>query len=469
MKVVILGGGPGGYVCGIRAAQLGADVTIIEKEALGGTCLNVGCIPTKVLLHTSEIYNTMKEESKELGIKLDSIDIDWTALQNRKEAVVQQLVSGVEVLLKSHNISIIKGEGKFINDKEIEIKLSNEKRQIIKFDKAVIATGSQASRIPVNGIDLEGVITSNEALSLKEIPKSMCIIGGGVIGSEFASVYSSLGTKVTIIEMLPDILPTMDKEIVDVLKNQFYELGVEIYTETKVKGIREDSNKLILDTIVKGREKIFTAEKVLLAAGRKPSVQNLGLEKIGIKVDRGAIVVDRRTMETSVKNIYAIGDCNGGVLLAHVASAEGIVAAENIMGRLSKIKFNTTPYAVYTKPELAAVGLTEKEAKHRGYEIKVGNFPLYGNGKSLIMGESNGIVKFVVDARTDEILGMHMAGPRATDIIGQGALALRLEATVHEIITTIHAHPTVGEALHEAAHSVHGLAIHLPKLDNVKI
>jgi dihydrolipoamide dehydrogenase len=462
MKVVILGGGPGGYVCAIRAAQLGADVAIIEKERMGGTCLNVGCIPTKVLLHTTELYRTIKEESKKLGIKVDNLDMDWTVLQERKESVVDQLVSGIETLLESNNILKISGEGKFISDNEIRVTLPNGKKEIIKFDKAVIATGSETIRIPLEGVELDEVITSNEALSLKEIPESMCIIGGGVIGSEFASIYSSLGTKVTIIEMLPEILPTMDDDIVGILKNQLIQLGADIYTKTKVVCIQENNEKLVVDTRSGESKESFVVEKVLLAVGRKPVTKNLGLEEIGVKVDKGAIVVDRRTMETNVKNIYAIGDCNGGVLLAHVASAEGIAAAENIMGRASKIDFKTTPSAVYTKPELASVGLTEREAKNQGYEVKIGSFPLFANGKSLIMGETNGIVKFVVDANTDEILGIHMAGPRATDLIVEGGLALRLEATVEEIITTIHAHPTIGEAFHEAAHAVHHSSIHLP-------
>ncbi|MTI68577.1 MAG: dihydrolipoyl dehydrogenase [Firmicutes bacterium] len=463
MRVVVIGGGPGGYVCAIKAAQLGADVTIIEKKHIGGTCLNVGCIPTKVLLHTTEIYNIIKEESKDLGINVDRVDVDWPVLQRRKEGIVNQLVGGVENLLKSNNIKKVSGEGKFINNKEIEIKLSNGKKEFIEFDKAVIATGSEPTVIPLEGVQLDGVMTSNEALSLKEIPKSMCIIGGGVIGSEFASIYNSLGTNVTIVERLPEILPTMDKDVVNVLKNQLIQSGVDINTQTEVNSIQKCNDKLVVNTKFQGNDKSFEVEKVLLAVGRKPAIKNLGLENIGLKVNKGSILVDKRTMKTNVDNIYAIGDCNGGVLLAHVASAEGIVAAENIMGKSSEIKFKTTPYAVYTKPEIASVGFTEKEAKNNGYKVKIGKFPLYANGKSLIMGGENGIVKFVVDAKTDEILGIHMAGPRATDLIVEGALALRLEATVEEIITTIHAHPTVGEALHEAAHSVHNLAIHLPR------
>jgi len=463
MKVVVIGGGPGGYVCAIRAAQLGADVTVIEKKHMGGTCLNVGCIPTKVLLHSAEMYKAMKEESQSLGIRADNLHMDWPILQKRKDSIVGQLVGGVETLLISNNIEKIIGEGKFISNKQINVTTPDGKTKMIEFDKAVIATGSEVTRISLEGVDLDGVITSDEALSLEEIPESMCIIGGGVIGSEFASIYSSFGTKVTIIEMLPEIVATMDDEVVGILKNQLIQSGVELYTKTKVESIKKDNNRLVVNTSSENGKKSFTADKVLLSIGRRPVTKNLGLEDIGVKLDRGAVVVDRRTMQTNIGNIYAIGDCNGGVLLAHVASAEGVAAAEDMMGKASQIDFKTTPYAVYTRPELAAVGLTEKEAKNQGYEVRTGRFPLYANGKALIMGEFNGIVKFVVDAKTDEILGIHMAGPRATDLIAEGALALRLEATVDEIITTIHAHPTVGEAMHEAAHSVHGSAIHLPK------
>lgn len=463
MRVVILGGGPGGYVCAIRAAQLGADVTIVEKKRLGGTCLNVGCIPTKVLLNTAEIYTFLIKESQEIGIEAEHVNINWQALQKRKDVVVNQLVNGVEVLLKSNNIKRINGEGKFKNDQQIEVKLSDGKIQQLKFDKAVIATGSESVLIPIEGFNLDGVITSDEALSLENVPESMCIIGGGVIGCEFASIYASLGTKVTIIEMLPEIVANMDEEVVAILKNRLIQSGVEIYTKTKLEGIQKNNNQLVITaSSSEGTQHEFRVDKVLMATGRKPATQNIGIEDMGIKLNRSAIEVDRKTMQTSKNHIYAIGDCNGGVLLAHVASAQGTVAAEHIMGKASQIDFKTTPYAVYTRPELAAVGLTEKDAINQGYQVRIGKFPLFANGKSLIMGETDGMVKFVVDGKTDEILGIHMAGPRATDLIVEGALALRLEATVEEIMTTIHAHPTVGEAVHEAAHAVHGAAIHLP-------
>ncbi|WHH57034.1 dihydrolipoyl dehydrogenase [Petroclostridium sp. X23] len=462
MKIVVIGGGPGGYVAAIRAAQLGAEVTLVERKYLGGTCLNVGCIPTKVLLHTSEILTLLKHEAKEIGIKVSEVGVDWTQLQNRKEKVIKQLVGGIDGLLKSNKITKLIGNGAFVNRNQIEVTAGDGKKQVVDFDYAVIATGSEPTIVPIPGVDLEGVITSDDVLSLKEIPKSMCIIGGGVIGSEFASIYSSVGSEVTIVEMLPDIVATMDKDVTDCLKTELTKAGVKIHTNTKVEGIEKTASGLKVNTSSAAGKQSFEVEKVLLSIGRKPVIQGLELEKVGINTERGRITVNRK-MQTNIDNIYAIGDCNGGVMLAHVASAEGIVAVEAIMKKPSQIDFKTIPYCVYTKPELAAVGMTEKQAKEQGYEVKTGTFPLYANGKSMIMGEMNGLVKYVVDAKTDEILGLHMAGPRATDLIVEGALALRLEATIEEIITTIHAHPTVGESLHEGAHAVHHSAIHLPR------
>ncbi|MCC5909754.1 MAG: dihydrolipoyl dehydrogenase [Clostridiaceae bacterium] len=462
MKIVVIGGGPGGYVAAIRAAQLGAEVTLVEKKYIGGTCLNVGCIPTKVLLHTAELFTTLQKESEDLGIKVEKFDIDWQRLQSRKKTVVSQLVGGVNTLLQSNKIKVMMGEASFLNRNQLEVQLLEGKKITVDFDHVIIATGSKPFILPIPGGDLGGVITSDEALSLEEIPKSLLVIGGGVIGSEFASVYSSMGTKVTIVEALPNIVATMDKEVADYLAVALKASGVDIYTNTKVEAIERTQRGLKVNTVTKEGNKSFEVEKVLLSVGRKPVTENMGLEKIGIKLNGDKIVTNKR-FQTNVSHIYAIGDCRGEVMLAHVASAEGVVAVEGIMGKASKIDFKTTPYAVYTKPELAAVGMTEEQAKEQGYEVKTGKFPLYANGKSLIMGETNGIVKYVVDGKTEEILGLHMAGPRATELIAEGALALRLEATIEEIITTIHAHPTVGESLHEGAHAVHHSAIHLPK------
>lgn len=462
MKIAILGGGPGGYVAAIRAAQLGADVTIIEKENLGGTCLNKGCIPTKVLLHTSEQLEIIKNDYKEIGINVTNVEISWQQLQKRKEKIVRRLVGGVDGLLKNNKITKLMGEGSFKNKNQITVKAADGSETAVDFDYAIVATGSKPVIIPLPGVKLPGVITSDEALSLDEVPKSMVIIGGGVIGAEFAAVYSALGCKVTIVEMLPNIVANMDKDIVQPLKDKFIKSGVEIYTDTKVFSISESSEGLLVNTTSQEGDKSFPAEKVLLSIGRKPVTDNIGLDNLGIKTERNAIVVNKN-MQTNIENIYAIGDCNGGVMLAHVASAEGTVAVESIMNKKPQIDFKTIPYCVYTKPELSGVGLTEEQAKNKGYSIKVGVFPMYINGKAMIEGETDGIVKYIADASTGEILGLHMAGPRATDLIVEGALAIRLEATVEEIISTIHAHPTVGESLLEAAHAVYGNAIHIPK------
>jgi dihydrolipoamide dehydrogenase len=460
MRIVVLGGGPGGYVAAIRAAQLGAEVTLVERKALGGTCLNVGCIPTKVLLHTSELYTHLKRDAKELGIETADVSVNWSQLQKRKDKIIRMNTGGIEALLKKNKIAKLSGSGKFISVSELEVIAADGSVRTLGFDRAIIATGSEPSIVPIPGAELEGVITSDEALSLPAIPESLCIIGGGVIGCEFASVYSSLGCKVTIIEMLPELIAVMDRDIVQSLRKEFAISGIEVHTETKVGRIEQTAAGLRVVTSSGNGDHVIEADKVLMSIGRRPVTAGLGLEDIGVEIKRGAIQVNRN-METSIPGIYAIGDCNGGIMLAHVASAEGVIAAEAIMGEPSPIDFRTVPSCVYTRPELASVGMTETEARQQGLQVKTGVFPLQANAKSMIMGESSGLVKYVVDAGNDEILGLHIAGPRATDIIVEGAVAIRLEATLEEIVTTIHAHPTVAESLHEAAHAVHNRAIHL--------
>lgn len=465
MKIVILGGGPGGYVAAIRAAQLGAEVTLVENKFLGGTCLNVGCIPTKVLLHTTELIDALENDAKELGITISGYEADWTKLQKRKNKIIKKLVGGVNGLLKNNSVTKIMGTGVFVNNHQIKVITENQGASgtaatLIDFDFAIIASGSTPVIPPIPGSNHPDVITSDTALSLEAVPKSMCIIGGGVIGCEFASVYNAFGCKVTIIEMLPEIVANMDQDIVKPLKDKLIKDGVEIFTNTRVESIQEDPQGLAVTTSSKAGERIITAQKVLLSVGRKPVIDSLELNQVGLETVSGAIKVNHK-MQTNVPNIYAVGDCNGGVMLAHVASAEGIFAVETIFGKRSQIDFKTIPYCVYTKPELASVGLTEAQAREAGYQVKVGNFPVAINGKAMIMGETTGVVKYVTDAATGEILGLHMAGPRATDLIVEGALAIRLEATVDELMSTIHAHPTVGEALMEAAHAVKGEAIHV--------
>lgn len=461
MKIAIIGGGPGGYVAAIKAAQMGAEVALIEKEYIGGTCLNTGCIPTKVLLHSTEIFHQLKNEAEALGLEINDLNVNWQNLLTRKNLVATQLVEGVKNLLRVGKIEVIEGSAKFTSSKSIEVSLAAGGSRRMSFDKAIVATGSESIVIPVPGHDLEGVITSREAMDLEEIPKSLCIIGGGVIGVEFANIYSNLGTQVTIIEMLPQLVANMDQEIVNALEEALIDKKVKIYKSAKVLKIDRTDDGLQVTAQMNDNTFQVKSEKVLMATGRKPLGDGLGLKEIGVKVERGAIQVDK-LFKTDVDNIYAIGDCTGGVQLAHVASASGLMVAELIMGERMTMDFRTIPYCVYTNPELASVGLTEKDAIMKGHKIKVGRFPMYGNGKSVITGNVRGLVKIIADEKTGEVLGLHIAGNSATELITSGALAMRLEATAQELVTTIYAHPTVGEAVHEAAESVFGRAIHIP-------
>ncbi|MHB9946644.1 dihydrolipoyl dehydrogenase [Clostridium botulinum] len=460
MKLVVIGGGPGGYVAAIRGAQLGAEVTLIEKEKLGGTCLNIGCIPTKVLLHSSELLNEIKE-ARTLGIEVNNeVKINWTQLQNRKNTVVNTLVSGVSSLLEHNKVKVINGTAAFEGKSSIKVTKDQGESGNIQFDNVIISSGSVPFIPPIEGRELEGVIDSTGALSLDSIPKSMVIIGGGVIGIEFANIFNSLGCKVTVIEMLPYILPPVDREISEILKEKLKKDGINIYNNCKVTKI-ENNNENLNVSFEEDNDKLnIEAQKVLIAVGRRANIGNLNLESTGVSTEKGCILVNDN-METNIKGIYAIGDCTGKNMLAHVASDQGIIAVENIMGKNKKMDYKTVPACVYTKPELASVGLTEEQAKQKGVDYKVGKFPLIYNGKSLIMNDTEGFIKIIADKKYEEILGVHILGPRATDLITEAALALRLEATLEEIITTVHAHPTIGEAMKEAALAVNKEAIHM--------
>ncbi|APC82775.1 dihydrolipoyl dehydrogenase [Clostridium botulinum] len=460
MKLVVIGGGPGGYVAAIRGAQLGAEVTLIEKEKLGGTCLNIGCIPTKVLLHSSELLNEIKE-ARTLGIEVNNeVKINWTQLQNRKNTVVNTLVSGVSSLLEHNKVKVINGTAAFEGKSSIKVTKDQGESENIQFDNVIISSGSVPFIPPIEGRELEGVIDSTGALSLDSIPKSMVIIGGGVIGIEFANIFNSLGCKVTVIEMLPYILPPVDREISEILKEKIKKDGIDIYNNCKVTKI-ENNNENLNVSFEEDNDKLnIEAQKVLIAVGRRANISNLNLESTGVYIEKGCIWVNDN-METNIKGIYAIGDCTGKNMLAHVASDQGIIAVENIMGKNKKMDYKTVPACVYTKPELASVGLTEEQAKQKGVDYKVGKFPLIYNGKSLIMNDTEGFIKIIADKKYEEILGVHILGPRATDLITEAALALRLEATLEEIITTVHAHPTIGEAMKEAALAVNKEAIHM--------
>ena len=458
-KVVVIGGGPGGYVAAIRAAQLGAETHLIEKENLGGTCLNVGCIPTKALLHTAELYHTVRNGAR-LGLKGDSVTLDWDALMNRKESVVRRLVGGVGGLLKANGVVVHKGTGELSGGGSVKVR--GDKEEVLTADVIIMASGSVPVKLNFPGADLPGVIDSTGALSLPKPPGSMVIVGGGVIGVEIAALYGVLGTQVTVVELLPEILPGIDSEIAESLKQSLTKQGVVFMNGAKLDSVKQAANGLSAKVMVGDEAREVVAEIVLVAVGRRAFIDGVGTEAAGVKTERGKVVVDAN-YQTNVPGIYAIGDCNGIAMLAHAASHQGIAAVEHAMGHSTAGHGQPiVPACIYTSPEAAAVGITEDKAKEQGIAYKKGVFPLAGNGKSMIDEGESGFIKILAGAKYGEILGVHMVGPRVTEMIGEATLAMRLEATVDELVTTIHAHPTVAESIGEAALAVDGLAIHWP-------
>lgn len=455
--VVILGAGPGGYVAAIRAAQLGANVAVVEKESLGGTCLNVGCIPTKTLVKNAEIIHSIKNASIR-GINVQKPEIDMSKVIKNKDIVVKKLVGGVTGILKSHNIKVFYGKGHVNKNMTIDIQDGQDKGELIKFSKLIIATGSSPLIPPIPGLDQQGIMTSTEILDIKEIPKELVIIGGGVIGCEFATIFSSFGSKVTIVEMQPRLIPNMDFDVSTTLSDSLSKSGIKILTECKVERVnKKGENDYSVD--ISGKENTsIAASKVLVSIGRESNLE--GLQDLNLEMDRNIKVDDN--LATSIENIYAIGDVTGKIQLAHVASSQGIKAAENAMGHCKKMKYNIIPSCIYTIPEIGSVGLTENEAKEKYGDINVGKFPMTASGKALAMGETEGFAKVIADKKYGEILGVHIIGPSATEIIGEAATIMKLEGTIEELTDTIHAHPTVSETILEAAHDALGEAIHLP-------
>jgi len=448
--VVVIGGGPGGYPAAIRAAQLGAKVTIIEKDEFGGTCLNRGCLPTKALLQSAGMYHGAKE-AKTFGINVGDVKIDFPAVMARKNTVVKQLVGGLGGILKSHGMTIIKGTGEIIDANTV--KANGEE---IKCDKIIIATGSVPARPPIDGID--NCITSNEALDLEKLPKSILIIGGGVIGMEFAQIMNQMDVAVTVVEMLPQILPTEDAELSKTFAGMCQKAGIEIHTNTSVSKVAKKGKK----KVVSFGDQEKSVDLVLVAVGRAPYTEGLGLDKAGVAMEKGFVKVNEY-LETSVKGIYAIGDAIGNYMLAHVATAEGETTAVNCVGTPHRMDYRSVPRGVYTTPEVASVGMTEEEAKAKYGELEIGRFPFVGCGKALVINETEGMVKIITEKKYGEVVGAAILGPHATDLINELAVAIQMEATFEEIAHTIHAHPTIAESIMEAALDVDAKAIHMPK------
>lgn len=459
--VVVIGSGLGGYVTAIRAAQLGRKACVIEKSEIGGTCLNRGCIPAKALVASANVLGLARKAAR-FGINAENVSFNWTEVQNRKNNIVKQLTSGVGMLLKSNKIDLIKGEAIDLEKNSVSVKMADGSEAAIEFDNAVIATGSVPSSIPGIAPDGRDIITSDEILQLQEIPKSLLVVGGGVIGIEFACIMNSFGCRVTVIEMLESILPAEDLEISAALKQRLMKDGIDIKTGTTLKNINK-KGAIIEASIVSGGEPVtVSVDRVLISTGRKPSLGGLRFKNMDIKTNKGFISVNGK-MQTNIENIYAIGDITGISMLAHSASAQGIVAAENICGRESELDCRIIPNCIYSNPEVASVGLTEEKAKSSGHEVKTGKFPFIANGRALTLDETYGFTKVIVDKETDALLGMHIIGPEATELIMQGSLGLRLEIIPEEFKRIIYAHPTLSESVFEAMHDANNEAIDIAR------
>ncbi|AZV41195.1 dihydrolipoamide dehydrogenase [Peribacillus asahii] len=456
--IAVIGGGPAGYVAAITAAQQGQNVLLITEGPLGGTCLNEGCMPTKALLESADTYELVKN-AENLGIRLSSsVEIEWSVVQQRKEEIVTTLVQGIQYLMKKNKIRVIQGSASFITNQRLRID-NNEQQEEIEVSKVIVASGSEPISLPFAPFDGEWVIHSGQAMSLPSIPSSLLIIGGGVIGCEFASIYSRMGTKVTIVEMGKQLLPSEDRDIAEILHRKLADEGVTVHTSTSVTDLNVDKKQVLIQ-LQDGIIQELQADYVLVAIGRKPRVHGLGLEEIGVDFSKQGIAVDEY-MQTNIPSIYACGDVIGGIQLAHIAFHEGRVAALNACGQAEIVNYRAVPRCIYTSPELASVGLTEEQAKHQYGDIKIGEFPFSVNGKARISNETIGKVKVLVEPQYNEILGISIVGPHATELIGQGTVMLHAEITTDVLENLIMAHPTLSESIHEALLSTSGHAVHV--------
>lgn len=467
--VVVIGSGTGGYVAAIRAGQLGLKTALVEKESvLGGTCLNWGCIPTKALLEHAHSYKIVTQ-AKEWGVTIGDtpVSIDMNVVHARKDKIVKGLTDGIGMLMKKNKVDVFKGTGRLLGKGSVEVKGDGEPVTLKATKEIIVATGSSVRSVPGITIDHKRIISSDDALHMRELPKSLIVMGSGAVGVEFASVFNRFGSQVTVVELLPRLVPNEDEAVSAELEKAFRKLKIKALTGTKVISAKPDANSVTIEAqLPDGKVEKITADYLLVATGRGPVTTGLGAEELGLKMDRGYIVVDD-LFRTSVPGISAVGDCisfgkPGHPQLAHLSSAEGIIAVERIAGKdVKPINYDHVPACTYCDPEIGSVGLTEAEAKARGYDVRVGIFPFKVLGRARIMNEIEGFVKIVAEKKYDEVLGVHMIGPRSTELVAEATVALRLECTVEELIRTIHAHPTMSEAVLEAAHATHGAAIHM--------
>ncbi len=460
-KLAIIGAGPGGYVAAIRAAQKGAQVTVIEDYEVGGACLNRGCIPTKTLIASAEALEHARRSS-EFGIEISgNVGYSLAKIRERKDKVVSTQVKGIRALFKSWGITLIIGRGSLLSPDVVRAVQKDGTTQDIKSDKIIIATGSKPARSPLFPVDGKTVLSSDDAVQMKSVPKSLLIIGAGVIGCEFAFIYRSLGVEVTMVEILPRALSTEDEEMADIIERELKKAKIKLLTNSRIEKVEKTPDGLMLSNLADGRE--IKTENILVSIGRSMNSENIGLESVCVqKGKRGEIIVNEK-METNIPGVYAIGDVVGAMMLAHVASRQGLIAVENALGGSARMDYAAVPAGIFTMPEVGSVGLREKQAVEKGIKVKVGRFPYRGLGKAHVMGEITGMVKVISDEETDKVLGVHICGAHATDMIHEGALAIQTGITAAELGSLIHAHPTLSEAVMEAAEDVHGRAIHIPR------
>ncbi len=459
--VVVLGAGPGGYVAAIRAAQLGLKTAIIEKKWWGGVCLNVGCIPSKALLRNAELAHIITHRAKDFGFKLGSVELDYDVAFKRSRQVSDRLVKGVSFLMRKNKIDAYDGWGTFTNPKTIEVALNDGKKETLNAKNVILAVGATTRLLPNTQVT-EHVRTYLEVIMDNKLPKSIIIAGAGAIGIEFGYVMHNYGVDVTIVEYAPNILPLEDEEISKELEKQYVKMGVKIQTSTRVDQIAEDANGVKVTVTKDGQQKVLEAEQVLQAIGWMPRTDQYGFDKLGVKLSKNGFIEINEKMQTNVPGVYAIGDCTGQLLLAHVASAMGKIAAENIAGaKTITLEYKMMPRCTYCQPQVASFGYTEKEAREKGYEVKIARYPWQANGKALGLGDYAGFIKLISDARYGELLGAHMIGPEVTELLPELTLARMWELTPEEIGRNVHAHPTLSEGLMEAAEGLEGEMINL--------
>jgi dihydrolipoamide dehydrogenase len=460
--VVIIGSGPGGYVAAIRAAQLGMSILIVEREArLGGVCTLRGCIPTKALLHTADLLEEARHGA-DVGVASKEVRLDLPAAMKHKEKVVRQSSNGVSYLMKKNRVDVATGFGRIAGPGRVSVAAADGSETIYPAKNIIVATGSAPRSLPGIEIDHRLVLSSDSILEVTEVPKSLIVIGCGAVGVEFASMFSRFGSKVTLIEVLPCIVPIEDEEISRELAASFKRQGMAVYTDTRVERVTKSEGGVeVLARTSGGKTETFRAEKMLMAVGRKPLSEGIGLEGLGVATQKGYITIDPN-MRTNVPGVYAIGDVAPTQWLAHVASAEGVVAVEHMAGAETRpLNYDQVPGCTYSSPEVASIGLTEAKARERGFDVAIGKFPFSAIGKARIINETSGFVKIVAEKKYDEVLGVHIVGPKATELIAEAGAALKLEATSEDLVRTIHAHPTLAEAIHEASEAVAGHSIHI--------